>query len=134
MVEHSMEPRSRSIMITNLHSACTQAEIVLFANTFGPIESISFDEQRNAFINFVERIFAGELMRAVTGVPIYLGLSQVGFHWATPPDDDPALKAHIDAGASRNLFVMNFGNATPEELSELFAQHSIVIDIVMKDR
>ena len=107
----------------------------MFANSFGAIESVVFDpQQMMAQVNFVDARCAQETMVASEGNSVYLGNGVARIGWGTSPPEDPVLLQHVAAGATRNLFLSNFGTATADELFHLVSPHSQVVDVVMKDK
>jgi RNA recognition motif-containing protein len=123
----------RSVVISGIAPDVKECEICRFCNTFGPIESLSTDEAtRQSYVNFVNAHSAAEMLQTCQLKEVYLGQGRVQIGPATPPPDDPALLQHIAAGATRNLFVSNFGTAGLEELQVLFSQYAIVVEMFSK--
>lgn len=139
VVGHSPPPRpqlplSRSVFVGSLKPGPRAgAELCLLANSFGALESVKVNStQAFAFLNFLDDDAARDFFEACTAQPTFIGDHQINVSAAKAPRMEPWVKEQIAAGATRNLFMANYGPARVDEVHAMFSQFCDVVDIVVK--
>jgi len=128
-------PMSRSIFVGSLKMGPGVApELLLLANSFGPVESVKIQYHSGiAFLNFVKQSDAEAFYECCSETPPFIGQHTAFVNTAKPPPLEPWVQEAIAQGATRNLFMANYGPARLDEVRSMFSQFCQVLDIIVKD-
>lgn len=124
---------NRAIYIGNLQPEVSLHDICKLGNRFGAIDWCKIVREKNcAFINFVDA-------NAAAAMHMNQGLCEINgtaprINWAKAPPLAGDLMAHVQAGATRNLWVGNLQVGTSvEELGALVEEFGLVDNIYQPD-
>jgi RNA recognition motif-containing protein len=134
MQQQGQAPQSnRAIYIGNLQPDVSLHDICKMGNRFGAIDWCKIVREKNcAFINFVDPNSAAAMHMNQSMVEI--NGNSVRVNWAKAPPLAGDLMAHVQAGATRNLWVGNLQVGTPvEELGALVEEFGLVDNIYQPD-
>ena len=127
-----MDNSTRSVHVCNLGPVSTQ-QLCHLANAFGAIESVVFQSgSSSAFINFVHVRDAMAVFAACNTEPCFIGQAPVTVQLASPPPEDQLLNQHISSGATRSIFLTNYGVARAEEIETAFRHYCAQFEFVFK--
>lgn len=109
------------------------SELCLLANSFGPLESVKIRlDKAIAFLNFLEEADAVDFYECCQTQAPYIGNRHIFVNPAKPPNAEAWIKEAVANGATRNLFMTNYGPVRLDDVRGLFSNFCEVLDIVVK--